>query len=78
MYKILNESYGVIISAMDHIIKPVMLTESIARHLQAEAGIPALLSEIVAYTPDGTPVEFSWSFSNGDKSEFYFHFQRFE
>lgn len=78
LYKLLNELYGVTISAMDHTIKPVMLSESTARHLQAEPGIPALLSEIVAFTPDGTPVEFSWSFSNGDKSEFYFHFQRFE
>jgi GntR family transcriptional regulator len=78
LYKILNDIYGVVISAMDHTIKPVMLTENTARYLQAEAGIPALLSEIISYSPDGTPVEFSWSFSNGDKSEFYFHFQRYE
>jgi len=78
LYKILNEEYGINISAMDHIIKPVMLTETEARYLKAKAGIPALLSEIIAYTRDGTPVEYSWSFSNGDKSEFYFHFQRIE
>jgi GntR family transcriptional regulator len=78
LYKILSQEYGINISAMDHTIKPVMLTETEARYLKAKAGIPALLSEIIAYTPDGTPVEYSWSFSNGDKSEFYFYFQRVE
>jgi GntR family transcriptional regulator len=78
LYKILGEEYGVVISALDHTIKPVTLTETEARHLKAKAGIPALLSEIIAYSRDGSPVEYNWSFSNGDKSEFYFHFQRIE
>lgn len=78
LYKILNEEYGVNIAAMDHTIKPVSLTETEAHYIKSKAGSPALLSEIVAYTRDGTPVEYSWSFSNGDKSEFYFHFQRVE
>jgi len=78
LYKVLSEEHKVNISAMDHTIKPVMLTETEARYLKAKAGIPALLSEIIAYTPGGEPVEYSWSVSNGDKSEFYFHFQRVE
>jgi GntR family transcriptional regulator len=78
IYQILNEEYGIAVSAMDHTIKPVTLTETEARYLKAKAGIPALLSETIAYSREGEPVEFSWSFSNGDKSEFYFHFQRIE
>jgi len=78
LYKMLNEECGVIISAVDNTIKPVLLTETEARYIKSKAGSPALLSETVAYTRDGTPVEYSWSFSNGDKSEFYFHFQRVE
>ncbi|MGZ9234242.1 MAG: GntR family transcriptional regulator [Anaerolineales bacterium] len=78
LYKVLNDEYGINISAMDHTIKPVTLTETEARYLKAQAGIPALLSQIAAFTPDGAPVEYSWSVSNGDKSEFYFHFQRTE
>jgi len=78
LYKILSKEYGVVISIMDHTIKPVLLTKTEARYIKSKAGSPALLSEIVAYTRDGTPVEYSWSFSNGDKSEFYFHFQRIE
>jgi GntR family transcriptional regulator len=78
LYQILNEEYQVIVTGLDHTIKPVLLTETEARYLQAKAGTPALLSEIVAFTREGTPVEYAWSFSNGDQSEFYFHFQRIE
>ena len=78
LYKVLSNEYKVIISAMDHTIKPVMLTETEARYLKAKAGTPALLSQIIAYTPAAAPVEYAWSVSNGDKSEFYFHFQRIE
>jgi GntR family transcriptional regulator len=78
LYKILSEEYGVIVTGLDHTLKPVLLTETEARDLQTKAGTPALLSEIVAFTRDGVPVEYSWSLSNGDKSEFYFHFQRIE
>lgn len=78
LYQVLGNEYQIKISTMDHTIKPVTLTETEARYLEAKAGIPALLSEIIAYTSDGIPVEYSWSVSNGDKSEFYFHFQRIE
>jgi GntR family transcriptional regulator len=78
LYKVLNAEYEVTISAMDHTIKPVALTETEARYLKAKAGTPALLSQVIAYTPGGEPVEYAWSVSNGDKSEFYFHFQRVE
>lgn len=78
LYKILSDEYQVNVSALDHTIKPVTLTATEARYLNAKAGMPALLSEIIAYTPDGVPVEYTWSVSNGDKSEFYFHFQRVE
>ena len=78
LYKVLNDEYEISISAMDHTIKPVTLTETEARYLNAQAGIPALLSQIIALTPNGEPVEYAWSVSNGDKSEFYFHYQRTE
>jgi len=78
LYKVLSDEYEINISAMDHTIKPVTLTETEARYLKAQAGAVALLSQIIAYTPGGAPVEYAWSVSNGDKSEFYFHFQRTE
>jgi GntR family transcriptional regulator len=78
LYKVLGDEYEINISIMDHTIKPVALTETEARYLKTLAGTPAILSQIIAYTPDGIPVEYAWSVSNGDKSEFYFHFQRVE
>jgi len=78
LYKVLSNEYGVSISIMDHIIKPVAITETEARYLKAKAGAPAILSQIIAYTQGDVPVEYAWSVSNGDKSEFYFHFQRTE
>jgi GntR family transcriptional regulator len=78
LYKVLSDEYDVVISIMDHTIKPVALTETEARYLKASAGTPAILSQVIAYTPNGEPVEYAWSVSNGDKSEFYFHFQRTE
>lgn len=78
LYKILSEEYGVTVIGLDHTLKPVLLTETEAHYLQTQAGTPAILSEIVAFTKDNIPVEYVWSVSNGDKSEFYFHFQRVE
>jgi len=78
LYKVLSEEYDVTISIMDHTIKPVALTETEARYLKAKAGTPAILSQIIARTSSGEPVEYCWSVSNGEKSEFYFHFQRTE
>jgi GntR family transcriptional regulator len=78
LYKVLHEDYGVTISIMDHTIKPVALTETEARYLRTKAATPAILSQIIARTPAGEPVEYCWSVSNGEKSEFYFHFQRTE
>jgi GntR family transcriptional regulator len=78
LYKVLSDEYEINISAMDHTIKPVTLTETEARFLKAQTGIPALLSQIIAFTSNGMPVEYAWSVSNGDKSEFYFHYQRTE
>jgi GntR family transcriptional regulator len=78
LYQILSEEYGVNVTGLDHTLKPVLLTETEAHYLQAKAGTPAILSEIVAFTKIGAPVEYVWSVSNGDKSEFYFHFQRVE
>jgi GntR family transcriptional regulator len=78
LYQILSDEYGVNVMGLDHTLKPVLLTETEAHYLQAKAGTPAILSEIVAFTKNGTPVEYVWSVSNGEKSEFYFHFQRIE
>ena len=78
LYQVLREIYGVVVSGLDHTIKPTLLTTAQAKHFKAHAGLPALISEIVAYSSKGDPVEFSISISNGDKGEFYFRFRHIE
>lgn len=78
LYQILRERYGVVVSGLEHTIKPALLTEREAAYFQSEPGLPALISEIVAFGEDNEPVEYSWSISNGDKGEFYFRFRQVE
>ncbi len=78
LYAHLKSHYNVAVSTMDQTLKPVLLTETEASCLGAPAGSPAILSEIVALSSDGEPVEYNWSVSSGDTSEFYFHFRRGE
>lgn len=78
LYQILRERFGVIVSGLEHTIKPALLTEREAAFFHTEPGLPALISEILAFDEDGEAVEYSWSISNGDKGEFYFRFRQVE
>jgi GntR family transcriptional regulator len=78
LYRLLHERYGVIVTGLDHTIKPVLLSPKEAAYFKTEPGLPALVSEITAFAQDGAPVEYSWSVSNGDKGEFYFRFRQVE
>jgi GntR family transcriptional regulator len=71
LYKILSEEYGVVISAIDQTIKPALLTETEAHYIKSKAGSPVLLSETIAYTREGIPVEYSWSFSAARRARGY-------
>lgn len=78
LYQLLKERYGISVNGLDHTIKPTLLTREQARYFGTKAGLPALISEIVAYSAEGNPVEYSISVSNGDKGEFYFRFRHVE
>ncbi len=78
LYQLLRENYGVVVSGLDHTIKPTLLANEQAKYFKAKAGLPALISEIIAYSMAGDPVEYSISVSNGDKGEFYFRFRHVE
>jgi GntR family transcriptional regulator len=78
LYRLLREKYGVLVSGLDHTIKPTLLTREQAKCFGVKAGLPALISEIVSYSMEGNPVEYSLSVSNGDKGEFYFRFRHIE
>ncbi len=75
LYECLSERYQTTVVAMDQTLEPVLLTAQEAQLLEAEAGAPALLSEVVAFTEDDTPIEYSWSVTRGDKCRFFFRFR---
>lgn len=76
LYQFLSAYYHITVASMDQTIEPVLLTESEAQHLNSQAGLPAIRSEVVSYSADGEPIEHSWSVTRGDQCKFYFHFQR--
>ena len=75
LYEFLHERYQVVITAVDQTLEPVLLTDQEALRLGTEPGAPALLSELVAFTSDSLPVEYSWSVTRGDKCKFFFRFR---
>lgn len=78
LYLLLKERYGISITGMDQTLKPVLLTKTQARYLKSRPGLPGLVSEIVAFSSTGDPVEYSWSVASGETSEFYFRFRHGE
>jgi GntR family transcriptional regulator len=75
LYGFLSERYQVTVVAVDQTLEPVLLTAQEAQLLDTEPGLPALLSELIAFTEDDTPIEYSWSLTRGDKCKFYFRFR---
>jgi GntR family transcriptional regulator len=76
LYSYLYQTYSINIAHIEQTLKPVLLTSEQAGLLQTSPGTPSIRSEIVAYSSAGAPVEYSWSVSNGDQSEFYFSFKK--
>jgi GntR family transcriptional regulator len=78
LYEHLSRHYQVTIVEMVQTLQPVLLAESEALYLEAQAGSPAIYCEVVAYSNEGDPVEYCWSVTSADKSKFYFRFRRGE
>ena len=78
LYQFLNERYSISIVAVDQTLQPVLVKSKQATLLDVEAGSPAILTKVVAYSRNNVPVEYSWSITGGDKCKFYFHFREEE
>jgi GntR family transcriptional regulator len=78
LYQFLNEHYSISIVAVDQTLQPVLVKARQASLLDVEAGSPAILTKVIAYSRNNVPVEFSWSITGGDKCKFYFHFREEE
>ena len=75
LYNFLSTHYQVDIVALDQVMEPTLLTAREAELLKVEPGSPAILSEMVGFTADGSPIEYTWSVTCGGRGRFYFHFR---
>ena len=75
LYNYLSTNYHVDITALDHVLEPTLLTDYEASLLEVNPGEPAILSEMIGLTPDGTPVEYTWSLTCRGRVRFHFHFR---
>jgi GntR family transcriptional regulator, N-acetylglucosamine utilization regulator len=71
LYAFLSERYDTRISVAREVFEPVLLRTREARLLGCRPRTPALLLEGVAYTGDGTPVEFARTYVRGDRTRYY-------
>lgn len=75
LYNFLSTNHQVDITALDHVMDPTILTDREAALLEVEPGEPAILSEMIGLTADGTPVEYTWSLTCRGRGRFHFHFR---
>jgi GntR family transcriptional regulator len=78
LYEWLAEHYQTSVAMMDQTLEPVLLSEVQAEQLETQAGSPAMLSKVLAYSALSEPIEYSWSVTRGDQCRFYFSFRRAE
>jgi len=71
LYDVLAERYTTPVVRARELLEPVLLRASEARLLGVPRGRPALLVEGIAYTTDGSPVEFARSWVRGDQTRYY-------
>lgn len=78
LYETLENRFNTKIKVMDQILEPVILDEDDAILLRSQPGTPAIYSEVISYAEDGTPIEYSWSVTPGERSKFVFSFRKAE
>jgi GntR family transcriptional regulator len=71
LYRVLTERYGTEIARAREVFEPVLLRGREARLLGIKPRLPALLVEGVAYSADGTPVEFARTYVRGDRTRYF-------
>jgi len=71
LYDVLTERYQTPIVRAREALEPILLPVREAKLLGAKARSLALLVEGIAFTADGTPVEFGRTFVRGDRTRYY-------
>jgi GntR family transcriptional regulator len=76
LYEYLASQHGIDLVAMDQTMEPMLLSPAEAELLDSNPGAPAILSEIVGYSQDGTPIEYTRSLTPAGRARFHFHFRK--
>lgn len=71
LYDLFSQQFNTVVTRAKEAFEPVLIREDESKHLQTEAGRPALLLERTAYDLGGMPVEFCISIVRGDRCRFY-------
>jgi GntR family transcriptional regulator len=71
LYDLLTERYGTRVVRAREAIEPILLRAREAQLLGQAPGRPALLVEGIAFSADGTPIEFARSYVRGDRTRYY-------
>ncbi|HAL62256.1 MAG TPA: GntR family transcriptional regulator [Chloroflexi bacterium] len=71
LYHFITVRYGVSLAKARETLEPVIINDKEAHNLAVEAGAPGLLLELVAYTDNGRPVEYTKAIVRGDRCKYY-------
>lgn len=71
LYHFITQKYGVSLVKARETLEPVVINDKEAQNLAVEEGAPGLLLELVAYTNNGKPVEYTKAIVRGDRCKYY-------
>jgi len=71
LYHFITEKYGVSLVKARETLEPVIINDKEAHDLAVETGAPGLLLELVAYTDNGRPIEYTKAIVRGDRCKYY-------
>lgn len=75
LYAFLDTNYHITIKAVEQTLQPILLTQRQASLLDVGPDTPAMLTRLIAFIHNNTPIEYSISITRGDKCQFVFHFR---
>src|SRR5258708_35861003 len=76
LYEFLSSRYGVTVAAVEQALEPTRLRPAEARLLNGEPESPAILNEVVAFTSDGSAIEYSRTVPPANQSNVSFRFRK--
>jgi GntR family transcriptional regulator len=71
LYDFITQKYGVSLVKARETLEPVIMDDKEAQNLSVEEGAPGLLLELIAYTDNGEPVEYTKAIVRGDRCKYY-------